>query len=309
MSVSSSNGFPTPEGQGTRPLVFGEVLFDHFPDRTVLGGAPFNVAWNLSGFELNPLMITAIGSDEEGTSVKEHMSHWGMDVQEVQVSQVHPTGRVEVSIRDGQPEYEIVRDQAYDFIEPPISLLPDAIADEFAILYHGSLVWRSQQTRETLQTLISTSRCPRFVDINIREPHFKEEWLEAILAGATWVKLNDDELSLLTGSAVETKDDVISGVDTMTHRYGPAMYFVTAGSRGAFAVESGQVHFQPAGKQPELRDTVGAGDAFAAMTIEGLLRKRDTNATLKRAVNFAARICGINGATSDNRSLYRKDAL
>ncbi len=29
--------------------VFGEVLFDHFPDgRRVLGGAPFNVAWNLA---------------------------------------------------------------------------------------------------------------------------------------------------------------------------------------------------------------------------------------------------------------------
>ena len=34
----------------TSPVVFGEVLFDCFPDGSaVLGGAPFNVAWHLHG--------------------------------------------------------------------------------------------------------------------------------------------------------------------------------------------------------------------------------------------------------------------
>ena len=36
-----------------RAIIFGEVLFDTFPDGTaVLGGAPFNVAWHLQGFGL-----------------------------------------------------------------------------------------------------------------------------------------------------------------------------------------------------------------------------------------------------------------
>jgi len=39
-----------------RPLIFGEVLVDRFPDgREVLGGAPFNVAWNLRGLGFDPL--------------------------------------------------------------------------------------------------------------------------------------------------------------------------------------------------------------------------------------------------------------
>ncbi|MEM7234470.1 MAG: hypothetical protein AAF517_19985, partial [Planctomycetota bacterium] len=42
-----------------RPVVFGEVLFDRFPDgRSILGGACFNVAWNLRGLGLDPLFVS-----------------------------------------------------------------------------------------------------------------------------------------------------------------------------------------------------------------------------------------------------------
>ncbi|MDA1342582.1 MAG: carbohydrate kinase, partial [Proteobacteria bacterium] len=41
--------------QNNAITVFGEVLFDHFPDGTkVLGGAPFNVAWHLQVFGQQP---------------------------------------------------------------------------------------------------------------------------------------------------------------------------------------------------------------------------------------------------------------
>ena len=39
----------------TQPLIFGEVLFDQFEDgSSVLGGAPFNVAWHLQAFGMQP---------------------------------------------------------------------------------------------------------------------------------------------------------------------------------------------------------------------------------------------------------------
>ena len=50
-----------------RPIIFGEVLYDCFPDgQAVLGGAPFNVAWHLQGFGLNPLFISRVGDDPLG---------------------------------------------------------------------------------------------------------------------------------------------------------------------------------------------------------------------------------------------------
>lgn len=44
--------------------IFGEVLFDHFPDgNQVLGGAPFNVAWHLQAFGQSPCMVSRVGND------------------------------------------------------------------------------------------------------------------------------------------------------------------------------------------------------------------------------------------------------
>jgi len=112
--------------RGLRPLVFGEVLYDSFPDGSVvLGGAPFNVAWHLRGFGLNPLFISRVGDDELGERIIAAMSEWGMDTRGVQRDPGHPTGRVVVSIRNNEPSFEIVPEQAYDFIagEPLQALL------------------------------------------------------------------------------------------------------------------------------------------------------------------------------------------
>ena len=58
--------------------VFGEVLFDCFPDgRRVLGGAPFNVAWNLQAFGLAPQFISRIGDDADGKEIHALMTDWG----------------------------------------------------------------------------------------------------------------------------------------------------------------------------------------------------------------------------------------
>jgi fructokinase len=60
-----------------RPVIFGEVLFDCFPDGSqVLGGAPFNVAWHLQAFGAAPLLISRIGEDTLGQSIATAMQKW-----------------------------------------------------------------------------------------------------------------------------------------------------------------------------------------------------------------------------------------
>lgn len=81
-----------------RICLFGEVLFDHFPDgKQVLGGAPFNVAWHLQALGQAPLFISRVGTDPEGEQIRRSMDDWGMDLGGLQTDPALPTGRVSVS--------------------------------------------------------------------------------------------------------------------------------------------------------------------------------------------------------------------
>ena len=76
------------------PLIFGEVLFDCFPDgREILGGAPFNVAWNLQAFGMSPLLVSRVGDDSLGWQIQEKMKSWGMNINCLQLDPSYPTGR------------------------------------------------------------------------------------------------------------------------------------------------------------------------------------------------------------------------
>ncbi|MCG8450373.1 MAG: PfkB family carbohydrate kinase, partial [Pirellulales bacterium] len=79
--------------QTQKPLIVGEVLFDHFPDgRRILGGAPFNVAWNLQRLGLPPSFCSAVGEDDEGREIIEEMKLGELDVTGLQVTERWPTG-------------------------------------------------------------------------------------------------------------------------------------------------------------------------------------------------------------------------
>ena len=51
-------------------------------------------------------------------------------------------------------------------------------------------------------------------------------------------------------------------------------------------------------------DSVGAGDAYAAMLAAGILRDWQPEEILQQASRFAARICEIKGAIPDSPSFY-----
>ncbi|TWU41163.1 2-dehydro-3-deoxygluconokinase [Novipirellula aureliae] len=284
------------------PLVIGEVLFDQFGDgRSVLGGAPFNVAWNLQGFGYRPQFVSAIGDDEVGKQVLDRMHGWEMDTDGVQTREDQPTGTVQVTVRGGQPSYEIVYPRAYDFIEPP--LLEGS--GPFSLLYHGTLALRGERSRETIKQLAQTSTIPRFVDVNIREPWFDTAWLTELIPGSKYVKLNDEELGKISEMPVSDSSQVEAAVKAFRHQYGGEIYFITCGSQGAYAVTDQTITFAPAPKPEVMVDTVGAGDGFAAAAIHGVLQGLSYQEILDRAVTFAARVCGMQGATTIDKSIYQ----
>ena len=283
------------------PVIFGEVLFDCFPDRRVLGGAPFNVAWNLHGLGSRPRFVGAVGDDEPGAEVRGIMTAWGMDTSGLQVDRDHPTGTVQVSLEGGEPSYEIVADQAYDHMDAQLAL--ETMGDRTGgILYHGSLALRESRSHDALTALRPRMRGGVFMDVNLRAPWWDRDTVRELVAQATWVKLNQDELDALgDGSAASPG----GGARALLSRFGLQAVILTRGSEGALvATDDGSLISRPAPPVQGLVDTVGAGDAFSAVTILGLMRGWDWETTLERAARFAARVCTLRGATTRDRQFY-----
>lgn len=285
-----------------RPIVFGEVLFDEFPDgSSVMGGAPFNVAWHLQGFGLQPLLVSAVGDDEAGKRVLDTMTAWGMDSSNVQILSAYPTGRVSVSLQDGQPAFDILDQQAYDHIRA----LPDK-SDDFALLYHGSLALRHAVCRNTLDKMVQALQLPAFIDINLRPPWWQKDDIEGLLLQAHWVKLNEHELAAIYGQDSLPSAQWESLARDMLDKFALQQVILTLGEQGACYIEREQTLRGAPVPVRQLQDTVGAGDAFSAVTILGLVRQWPGTQTLQRALAFASAICEQRGATATNTNLYQK---
>ncbi len=288
-----------------RPIVFGEVLFDRFPDGTqVLGGAPFNVAWHLRGFGLNPLFISRVGEDDQGDDVLARMHDWDMDTRGVQRDSRHRTGIVQVRVEENQNSFDIVPDQAYDHIvaDPALNLLR---TETIAALYFGSLIARSPVSRQTLESVRLSTEVPAFVDINLRPPWWERDTIDRLLNAASWLKLNEHELAEILEYPIPASDIQREG-QAFRERYDFELLVVTLGADGAyFITKDGEERGAPHPVE-NFVDTVGAGDAFSSVTLLGLCSGWPLSATLERALEFAALICTNRGATLSERAPYER---
>ena len=282
-----------------RPLIFGEVLFDRFPDgSSVLGGAPFNVAWHLQAFAVSPLFISRVGDDPLGHQVLASMQEWGMETFGLQLDPEHPTGTVDINFVNAAPHYEIIENRAYDFID--VNLLPPL--HQISMLYHGSLALRSETTSLALKHIKEKCSAPAFVDLNLRTPWWHPASVEQIMMDAHWVKLNEDELAQIVPQERNTMNRVKYLLSRLPLKY----LCITQGDAGAFAVCSDATCFQVgADNQTAVVDTVGAGDAFCSVLLLGQQRNWSLPKTLERAQQFASAIVGIRGATTNNKNFYQ----
>ena len=285
--------------QNEHIVIFGEVLFDCFADGIqVLGGAPFNVAWNLKGLGTHPLFISKVGNDEQGSQIIQAMNDWGMSTDGIQVDENHSTGVVNVQIENNEPSYDIVDHAAYDFIEA--ESLPYLPLN--GIIYHGSLALRHENNNQALNKLIIQMDARIFVDINLRTPWWNKTQIQNIGHQVEWIKLNQDELYQMSEGDNE-KSRIINFFSTADNI---KELILTKGEQGALTIT-------PAGELIEVSplsndkfvDTVGAGDAFSSVMLLGKFLSWPSEMTLHRAQEFASAVVTIRGATTLEKSFYQ----
>ncbi len=289
-----------------RVLVFGEVLFDIFPDHSrVIGGAPFNVSRHLQGLGLDPFFVSRVGEDEPGEEVREQMQRWGMNRDGLQVDQDRPTGMVLVRFQDDEPYYEIRKGVAFDYIE--LDSFHESAFEGRTLFYHGTLAARSETSARTLYALAQKKDQEVFCDINLRDPWWSRDLVRDILSWCTYLKVNLEELAEVA-AILEIREDSLQARARMVQKVcGLKCLVLTMGGEGAmlFPVERENL-FAAAPEVSSFRDAVGAGDSFSAVFLLGLCRGWSWDMILQRAVRIAAEVCSIKGAVPEKRDFYSK---
>jgi fructokinase len=221
-----------------------------------------------------------------------------MDNSTVQRDPVRQTGRVEVKFIDDEPHYDITPDCAYDFISTDgIQDFPDG-----GILYHGTLALRNRVSRKTLMDLSQIPGIKIFLDVNLRSPWWNKEDVYPWLEKAYWVKLNQNELESLGF----TSPDIKKAMSALLSQFGLHQLILTRGEKGAIVhTDSGEFYEIAPGKIERFVDTVGAGDAFTAIYIHGLMSKRTIPDILNLAQRFSGKVIGLRGAISNDPDFYR----
>lgn len=279
-------------------LCVGEVLWDSLPAGLFLGGAPFNVACHLRAAGIAAAMVSRIGDDRLGEEIIRRAARYGVATDLVQVDAKLPTGFVRVSLdQAGSAAYEIVAPAAWDAVALNDQLLDRA--DAARAIVFGSLAQRGAITRATIERLWKSKALMVF-DANLRPPFDDKEVVRRSLQRADVVKLSNVELAeLITWFSLPR--GTREAASAIAEKFSCGIVCVTRGAEGAVMWHDG-AWSEHDGFEVEVRDTVGAGDAFLAVLLAGILSGSPDNVVLKHANLIGAYVATQDGAVPTDQS-------
>lgn len=287
----------------------GEILWDILPAGKQLGGAPANFAYHCASLGARGVPVSRIGDDEPGREAIEACERLGLDAGHIQKDDEHPTGTVEVSVDgDGLPAYTIVEGVAWDYIrwEPELR----ALAKHADVICFGSLAQRSKVSRETIWRFLECAgnNSKIVFDVNLRGDFYNAEIISRSMNLANVVKLNSDELDSVM-ELVNPGDKAGSWVSRdLLEAYNLELLCVTRGERGCIMMRGREVVEHP-GYAVEVKDTVGAGDAFTAAMMTLYLKGSELQEIANGANRLGSYVAGQNGGTPAIEDGVREQVL
>lgn len=291
----------------------GESLFDVFPDRAILGGAPLNVAYHAHQLASpsggRGIVASRAGTDDLGRQLLDELRARELTTEFVQIDAAHPTGRVDITLQHGEPTYKFLADVAWDHLEWTREW--QQLAETCDAVVFGTLAQRCPTSRATIQRFVETARqAIRLFDVNLRVTFFDSQSLRRGAELATAIKLNESELPIvlrLLDLASNPTDSALSSEPSGgAHRLldafagtGLRYVVVTRGEQGTELVtQQANIRGQAAKfeRHPQA-DNVGAGDACSAGLLWGWLNRWPLEQTVSLANRLGAFVASRPGAT------------
>lgn len=250
----------------------GEVLWDHLPERTCLGGAPANFAYITTLMGDQGIVASRVGEDSLGLEALRRMEELGLDIDHVQTDPQRPTGTVKVEVdRKGLARFEIAHPVAWDFLEWTLEW--QQLAENADAVCFGSLAQRSHESRATIRHFLGATSpdAVKVFDVNLRQSYYSQEVLAESMKLADIVKLNDEELPKIMSLSKAAHQGDLSSAQWLIRTHDLKLVCITRGGRGSLLVRSRDSSEHP-GFRVRVADTVGSGDAFTAGLVHEYLQ-------------------------------------
>ena len=274
----------------------GELLWDLLPSGTQLGGAPANFAYCSHLLGNRGVVTSRIGLDALGREARAALLHSGLSDQFLQTDADHPTGTVRVQLDPaGQPRFEIADATAWDFLA--WTDLWQSLAQSADAVCFGSLAQRSSQSRETILNFLDATRpdALRIFDVNLRQSFYSTDIVRESLRRASVVKLNHEELPRVRELLALESSDLTAFCRQLLEKFDLRLVCVTRGANGSLLCDRTEADEHP-GFMVHIQDTVGAGDAFTAALVSGLLRQSPLGEMNDLANRMGAWVASCSGA-------------
>ncbi len=248
-----------------RIVSIGEILWDIIGGREHLGGAPFNFAVHASRLGHEVRFISAVGEDELGRRALAAAAALALPTAGIQRIPGQPTGTVTVELdASGQPSFTIRRPAAYDFVRFQRG---DPAGVDW--IYFGTLLQMDTGARAAVAELVASAPAARrFYDVNLRPHSYTPGLVRDLLAQANVVKLNEEEAVEVGRIVGERASDPEAWCRAHAARFGWHAACITRGALGC-AILINNDYAEVPGRPVAVKDTVGAGDAFAAAFLHG----------------------------------------
>jgi len=282
--------------QQTTVVGIGEIVWDVFPDGLRLGGAPANFSYYAQLLGKKAILVSRVGDDNLGKKTLSLLSGQGLVTDYIQVDQNHPTGTVKVVLDSAAvPVFTIMENVAWDYLNRDINL--KAIAKEASAVCFGSLAFRSIPARKTISWFLKQVKpdCLRVLDINLRPPFYSKELIGSLLKLADVLKANEEELNVINSLFSFGLSDETQLLERLLHDYKFKLIALTKGKKGSHLLTADGEAYHP-GFSVDVVDTVGAGDAFTAALVDGLLDGKSLDEINERANRLASIVCTKKGA-------------
>jgi fructokinase len=276
----------------------GEILWDVFPDQDRFGGAPCNFACSaseLAGSEANVHFVGAVGEDSYGKRGEDSLRARGVNTKSVQ-SHKTPTGRVTVNLDEsGAASYVFDSESAWDFLSWNLEL--EQLASKCDAVCFGTLGQRGAVSKKTIRQFVEAvpHSSLKVLDINLRAPYFDERLILESIALANVLKLNESELPVVA-TACNCSGSEAAVLSQLAERFKLETIALTKGESGAVLLSRGEWSQLPS-LAVQIADTVGAGDAYTAAMVLGLLSGNDVESINRKAIEVASFVCTQSGAT------------